>query len=154
MLRSGWNFARLCIDLIRIWENYRLDARVRRVRFIREKHVFGGSRKTCFVRITFFFVDLGESGQSKICSASDARNFGTKFIGIEASWPRFCPDRKFTRLGPILFSNDLQPFVVDGSSWFRCHSIRHRAGIGPSPRWFFDPGLPWPAMTRQSQKFF
>ena len=60
------------------------DACVGRARFIREKHVFGGSRKTCFSGITFLLVDLWESGQSKVCSASDARNFGTKFVGIEA----------------------------------------------------------------------
>ena len=72
------------MGLIRIWENYRFDARVRRVRFIREKHVFGGSRKTCFLRITFFLVNVGESGQSKVCRASDARNFVTKIFGIEA----------------------------------------------------------------------
>ena len=59
-------------------------ARVCRARFIREKRVFGGGRKTCFFRITFFFVDLEESGQSKVCRASDGRNFGTIYVGIEA----------------------------------------------------------------------
>ena len=65
-------------------ENYWHDACVSRTRFIREKHVFGGLEKITFSRITFFLVDLGESGQSKICRASDARNFGTKVVGIEA----------------------------------------------------------------------
>ena len=65
-------------------EIYFGDARVCRARFIREKRVFEGSRKSCFSGITFFFVDLGESGQSKVCRASDARNFGTKIVGIEA----------------------------------------------------------------------
>ena len=72
------------MGLRRIQENCFRDARVRRARFIREKPVFGGSRKSCFSGITFFFVDLGKSGQSKVCSASDARNFGTKIVGIEA----------------------------------------------------------------------
>ena len=58
--------------------------RVRRARFIRKKHVFGGGQKTRFSGITFFSVDLVESGQSKVCRASDARNFGTEFVGIEA----------------------------------------------------------------------
>ena len=58
-------------------------ARVSRARFIREKHVFGGARKTCFSGITFFFVDLRESGQSKVCRATDAQNYSTKFVGIE-----------------------------------------------------------------------
>ena len=70
-------------DLWRIWENYRFVARVRRARFIREKRVFGGLQKSGFSEITFFLVDLRESGQSKVCRASDARNFGTKFVGIE-----------------------------------------------------------------------
>ena len=154
VLRSGWNFARLSIGLSlrRIENNYFGDARVRRARFIREKRVFGSSRKTCFSRITFFLLLLWKSGQSKVCRESDARNFGTKFVGIEALWPRFYPGRKLTRFGPILFSNDLQLFVGDGSSWFWCHSNRHRADIGPSHRWFFDAGLPWPAMARQTQK--
>ena len=61
------------------------DARVSRARFIRKKRVFGGSRKTCFSGITFFFVDLVESGQSKVCRASDARNFvPDRFVGIKA----------------------------------------------------------------------
>ena len=51
---------------------------------MREKHVFGGSRKTCFSGITFFFEDVEESVQSKVCSEFDAQNFGTKFVGIEA----------------------------------------------------------------------
>ena len=68
----------------RIENNCFGDACVGRARFIREKHVFGGGRKTCFFRITFFFVDLRESGQSKVCRASDARNFGTIFLGSEA----------------------------------------------------------------------
>ena len=51
---------------------------------MREKLVFWGSLKTDFSGITFFFVNLEESGQSKVCRASDARNFDTKFVGIEA----------------------------------------------------------------------
>ena len=70
--------------LRRVQENCSFVARVCRVRFISEKRVFGGGEKSCFSGITFFFVDLGKSGQSKFCSASDARNFGTKFIGIKA----------------------------------------------------------------------
>ena len=69
---------------MRIQENCFCDARVSRARFIHEKHVFGGLEKNTFSRITFFFVDLEESGQSKVCRASDARNFDTKFVGIEA----------------------------------------------------------------------
>ena len=79
------------MGLRRIEENYWRDACVSRARFIREKHVFWGGRKTCFLRITFFFVDLGESGQSKVCRASDARNFGTKFVRID---PGFAPIEK------------------------------------------------------------
>ena len=70
-------------DLWRIWENCSFVVRVRRARFIREKHVFGGLEKSTFSGITFFFVDLRKSGQSKVCSATDARNFGTNFVGIE-----------------------------------------------------------------------
>ena len=72
------------MGLRRISEIYFGDACIGRARFIREKPVFGGGRKSCFSGITFFFVDLGESGQSNVCSAYDDRNFGTKFIGIEA----------------------------------------------------------------------
>ena len=72
------------MGLRRIEENYWRDACVRRARFISEKHVFGGLEKSTFSGITFFFVDLRESGQSKVYSASDARNFGTKIVGIEA----------------------------------------------------------------------
>ena len=68
----------------RISEIYFGDARVSRARFIREKHVFGGSQKSCYSGITFFFVDFRKSGQSKVCRATDARNFVTKFVGIEA----------------------------------------------------------------------
>ena len=58
-------------------------ASVARVLFA--KNVFlGVVKKRVFLQITFFFVDLRESGQSKVCRASDARNFGTKFVGIEA----------------------------------------------------------------------
>ena len=80
----------------RIENNCFGDACVGRVRLMREKRVFGGPRKSSFSGITFFFLDLVESGQSNVCSASNARNFGTKFVGIEALWPRFCPDRKKT----------------------------------------------------------
>ena len=52
-------------------------------RHTREKRVFGGGRKICFSGITFFFVDVGKSGQSKVCSTSEAQNFVTKFVGIE-----------------------------------------------------------------------
>ena len=72
------------MGLRRIQENCFHDARVSRARFIREKRVFWGLEKSTFSRITFFFVDLEESGQSKVCRASDGRNFGTKFVGIEA----------------------------------------------------------------------
>ena len=72
------------MGLRRISEIYFGDARVRRARFIREKRVFGGPEKSSFSGITFFLVDVVKSGQSKVCSASDAQNFGTKFIGIEA----------------------------------------------------------------------
>ena len=72
------------MDLRRILEIYFGDARVRRARFIREKRVFGGPRNSCFSGITFFSLDVVESGQSKDCRASDARNFGSKFVGIEA----------------------------------------------------------------------
>ena len=72
------------MGLRRIQENCFRDARVSRARFIPEKRVFRGVRKTCFSGITFFFVDLVESGQSKVCRASDARNFGTRFVGIKA----------------------------------------------------------------------
>ena len=60
------------------------DACIRRARFIREKRVFKGVQKTRFSGITFFLVNVVESGQSKVCRASYARNFGTKFVGIEA----------------------------------------------------------------------
>ena len=70
------------MGLRRISKNCFVDARVSRARFIREKRVFRGGRKTCFLQITFFFVDLKESGQSKVCRASDARNFSTKFVGM------------------------------------------------------------------------
>ena len=72
------------MGLRRIEENYWRDACVGRARFIREKLVFGGGRKTCFLGITFFLVDMGESCQSNVSRAYDARNFGTKFVGIEA----------------------------------------------------------------------
>ena len=72
------------MGLRQISEIYFGDARVCRARFIREKRVFWGSQKTCFLGITFFLVNMVESGQSKVCSASDARNFGTKFVGIKA----------------------------------------------------------------------
>ena len=72
------------MGLRRIENNCFGNACVGRARFIREKRVFGGSRKSHFSGITFFLVDLVESGQSKVCRASDARNFGIKFVGIEA----------------------------------------------------------------------
>ena len=72
------------MGLRRISEIYFGDACVGRARFIREKRVFWGGRKTGFSAITFFLFLLGKSGQSKVCRASDARNFGTKFVGIEA----------------------------------------------------------------------
>ena len=122
MLRSGWNFAWRSMGIRRIEENYWRDACVRRARFIREKHVFWGGRKTRFSGITFFLVDMEESGQSNVCRASDARNFGTKFVGIEALWPRFCPDRKLTRSGPIKSGANPQHFWPGGLSWFWCHS--------------------------------
>ena len=50
---------------------------------MREKDVFWGPEKSCFSRITFFSVEIGESGQSKVCSASDEKFFGTNFVGIE-----------------------------------------------------------------------
>ena len=121
--------------------------------FYTQKTCFLGSWKIMFFGNNFFFADVGESGQSKVCRASDARNFGTKFIGIEALWPRFCPDRKMTLCRPLFTLTDLQPFWLDRLSWFRCHSIRHRSDIGPCHRWFFDPGLPWPATARQTQKW-
>ena len=141
------------MGLRRISEIYFGDARVWRARFIREKRVFEGNRKSCFSGITFFFLDLGERGQSKVCNASNARNFGTKFVGIEALWPRFSPVRKMTLCRPLFTLTDLQPFWLDRLSWFRCHSIRHRSNIGPCHRWFFDPGPPWPATARQTQKW-
>ena len=51
---------------------------------IREKRIFGGSRKSCFSGITFFLVDLGESRQSKVCSTSNGRDFDTKIVEIKA----------------------------------------------------------------------
>ena len=96
--RSRWNLVHLCIGPRRIQENCFRNVLSRA--FYTRKTCCWGSRKSCFSWITFFFVDVGESGQSKVCSASDAWNFGTKFVGIEALWPRFWPDRKFTRLGP------------------------------------------------------
>ena len=118
------------------------------------KTCFWGSRKSCFSWITFFFLDMEESGQSKVCRASDARNFGTKFVGIEAIWPRFSPDWKMTLCRPLFTLTDLQPFWPDRLSWFWCHSIRHhRSDICPYHSQFFDPGLPWPATARQTQKW-
>ena len=51
---------------------------------MREKAVFGVPEKSCFSGITFFLLKTGESGQSKVCSASDQKFFGTNFVGIEA----------------------------------------------------------------------
>ena len=72
------------MGLRQILEIYFGDARVSRTRFIREKRVFGGGRKRGFSAITFFLLLMGKIGQSKVCRASDARKFGTKFVGIEA----------------------------------------------------------------------
>ena len=80
------------MGLRRIQENCFRDARVSRARHtceklflgVVEKRVVWGSQKTSFSGITFFYVDLVESGQSNVCRAFDARNFGTKFVGIEA----------------------------------------------------------------------
>ena len=63
---------------------------------------FGVLKKALFKNNFFFFEDLEESGQSKVCRASDGRNFGTKYVGIEALWPRFYPDRKMTRSRPMV----------------------------------------------------
>ena len=48
--------------------------------FIRDKPVFRGSEKSCFMGITFFLTIPAENGQSKVCSASDARYFGIMFV--------------------------------------------------------------------------
>ena len=50
---------------------------------MREKAVFGGPEKSCFSVITFFLVEIGKNGQSKVCSASGEKFFGTNFVGIE-----------------------------------------------------------------------
>ena len=71
------------MGLRRISEIYFGDARVRRARFIREKRVFWGPEKSSFSGITFFLVNVVESSQRKVCRESDARNFATKFVGIE-----------------------------------------------------------------------
>ena len=68
------------MGLMRIENNCFGDACVGRTRFIREKRVFESSRKTYFSGIIFFLVNMVESGQSKVCRASDPRNFGTKFV--------------------------------------------------------------------------
>ena len=72
------------MGLRRIENNCFGDACVGRVRFMREKRVFEGRRKSCFSGITFFLLNVRESGQSKISRASNTRNFGTKIVGIEA----------------------------------------------------------------------
>ena len=72
------------MGLRRIENNCFGDACVGRARFIREKRVFGDGRKTGFSAITFFLFLLGKSGQSKVCRASNARNFGTEFVGIKS----------------------------------------------------------------------
>ena len=117
------------------------------------------SRKTCFwefwkstfSRITFFFVDVGKSGQSKVCSASDARNFATKFVGIEVLWPHKNPKSNYTAartpcwlLGAIAFLAGLIELILCG---IRSEIVRGCALY----RHFFDPGPPWPVMARQTQ---
>ena len=47
-------------------------------------------------------MDLGESGQSKVCRVSDARNIGTKFFGIEAFDPGLAPTEKWRFVDPSL----------------------------------------------------
>ena len=58
-------------------------ASVARVLYAKNEFL-GGGRKRGFSAITFFLLLMGKIGQSKVCRASDARNFGTKFVGIEA----------------------------------------------------------------------
>ena len=119
--------------------------------FYSRKTCFWGWSKTRFSGITFFLVDMEESGQSNVCRASDARNFGTKFVEIEALWPRLSPVRKLTRPGPINFPERLQLFWLDRLSWFWCHSIRHSPTWFPTIRNFLIPGFPgplWPAKLK------
>ena len=137
------------------------------------KTCFWGPEKSSFSSITFFLIDVVENGQSKVCSASDARNFGTKFVGIEGLWPRFSPDRKMTRSGPLFILYDLQLFWLGRSSWFRCqstgkcpaecrsHRYERMPGL-PDPLWpvklkngyFWDPGRDWTTRLWPGPKFF
>ena len=123
--RLGWNLVRLCIDLWRIWENCSFVARV-----LFAKNVFLGS---------------------KVCRTSDARNFGSKLVGIGALWPRFSPDRKMTRSGPLFILYDLQLFWLGRSSWFRCQSTGKCPAECRSHRYERMPGLPdplWPVKLK------
>ena len=150
--RSGWNLVRRSIGIKRIQENCFRDACISRARHTREKRVFGGSQKSCFSKITFFLVDMRENSQSKVCSASDARNFGTKFVGIEALWPRQKPESSYTTTRtyhsvhwPTAFLNGRIELI---SVPINCKMF----GDVPSKTLFFDPGPCWPAMARQTQK--
>ena len=123
--RLSWNLVRLCIDLWRIWENCSFVARV-----LFAKNVFLGS---------------------KVCRTSDARNFGSKLVGIGALWPRFSPDRKMTRSGPLFILYDLQLFWLGRSSWFRCQSTGKCPAECRSHRYERMPGLPdplWPVKLK------
>ena len=138
--RSGWNLVRLCNDLWRIWENCSFVACVWRARFIREKRVFGGGRKLCFLQITFFFVNCGESSQSKVCSASDARNFGTKMVGIEALWPCQKPESNYT--------TTRTPLYLDKAAAFLAGPIEL---ISVPIDWNMSCGVPFPYVRKWSR---
>ena len=63
--------------------------------FYLRKTVFKVPKKPLFMRIKFFSLIRAGNNPSKVCSESDFRNFGTKFVGIKALRPVSTMNRKY-----------------------------------------------------------
>ena len=120
--------------------------------FYSRKTCFLGWLKNVFFANNFLLVDLRESGQSKVCRAYDARNFGTKFIGSKYFNPGKARSEKWPATDPPNFR--LGCSIFGWADWVDFDVIR--SGIVQLdflPYEIFWSRLPWPATARQTQKW-
>ena len=109
-------------------------------------------QKTGFSRITFFTAEPASCKDLDFCCQTDEKFFGTNFFRVGHLSPEIYGVKKW----PFLthqFSNAPAAFLAKRILLILVPFDQASFNLKSSHWKFFDPGPPWPAMTRQTRRF-
>ena len=125
----------------------RMRSRAKRIFIPPARH-----QKTGFSRITFFTAEPASCKGLDFCCPTDEKFFGTNFFRVGHLSPEICGVKKW----PFLthqFSNAPAAFLAKRILLILVPFYQASFNLKSSLWKFFDPGPPWPAMTRQTRRF-